>query len=192
LTEQTPLSAARVPSIGPYPHQRPAGYQTDDRRAREVAARVAQLVRNQLPTVALEHIGSTAVEGLGGKGIIDLMILFQDEAELAAIKRALADLGFQPQRGRDPWPEDRPMRTGSIEHAGTAFLLHVHVIPAGSPEVGSQRRFRDRLRADAALREAYMTEKRAILASGITDSIEYSKAKHRFISGAIEGDSATP
>jgi GrpB-like predicted nucleotidyltransferase (UPF0157 family) len=38
--------------------------------------------------------------------------------------------------------------------------------------------FRDRLRADPTFREAYVAAKKAIIAGGVTDSLEY--APHSF------------
>jgi GrpB-like predicted nucleotidyltransferase (UPF0157 family) len=131
------------------------------------------------------------VPGCAGKGVVDLMVVHPD-GQLDAVKRVLAALGFQPQTGRDPWPEERPMRVGALEHDGQVFRLHIHVIAASSPEVAELRAFRDRLRADPALVAAYVARKQAILAAGITDSLDYSYAKGPFIRdvlAAIQGSS---
>src|SRR5882672_5026618 len=44
-----------------------------------VAAQVASLVRDRMPNVTVEHIGSTAVPGCGGKGVIDVMVVCAPE-----------------------------------------------------------------------------------------------------------------
>jgi GrpB-like predicted nucleotidyltransferase (UPF0157 family) len=131
-----------------------------DPRAPEVARRVARLITSLLPDTLVEHIGSTAVPGCAGKGIVDLLIPYRDAAHLHAITGALKKLGFQHQTTRDPFPEDRPMRVGSIPYDKTNFLLHVHVVPANSSEIAQLRAFRDRLRAAPALRDAYVACKR--------------------------------
>ena len=128
---------------------------------------------------------------LAGKGYVDLMAVYHDADELAAIKTALEQLGFQRQRSRDPWPEDRPMRIGALAHDGTTFLLHFHVISADSPEVARQRAFRDGLRADPALVAAYVARKRAVIAGGVIDGIDYSIAKGSFIEGVLGIERAT-
>ena len=177
--------------IGPYPRPAPPATCEDyDPRAAEVAVRVMALVRERLPTISAEHIGSTSVPGCAGKGYVDLMAVYQDEDELAKIKAVLEDLGFQRQRSRDPWPEDRPMRIGALAHDGTDFLLHFHVISADSPEVAWQRAFRDGLRADPALVAAYVARKRGVIASGVTDGVDYSIAKGTFIEGVLGIDRA--
>jgi GrpB-like predicted nucleotidyltransferase (UPF0157 family) len=98
-----------------------------------------------------------------------------------AVKELLARLGFQPQGGPEPFDEDRPMRVGSLSHDNTTFQVHVHVIPADSPEVDEMRFFRSCLRGDSELMKAYVAHKRRILANGVTDSLEYNKAKNEFL-----------
>jgi GrpB-like predicted nucleotidyltransferase (UPF0157 family) len=169
--------------IGPYKH-RQAVCQDHDPRTAEVAKRVATSIRSILPGVLVEHIGSTSVPGCAGKGIVDLMLLYP-EGQLEAARDALDALGFQRQTTRDPFPEDRPMRTGSLVHDGTTFLLHVHVIAASSPEAIELRWFRDRLRGDPDLVAAYVAAKRAIIASGVRDSLDYCVRKGEFVQQAL-------
>jgi GrpB-like predicted nucleotidyltransferase (UPF0157 family) len=175
-------------AIGPYEY-RPAAYHEHDPRAADVAQRVAALIELHLPRPVVEHFGSTSVPGCAGKGVVDLMLLYPD-GRLAAARDLLDALGFQRQTTRDPFPEERPMRFGSLVHDGTAFPLHVHVIAAGSPEVRELRSFRDRLRADPGLVAAYVAAKRAILADGVTDSVDYAIRKGEFVTGALRQTAA--
>ena len=163
----------------------PAEVRPYDPRAVEVAERVARMVHERLPGVAVEHIGSTAIPGCGGKGYVDLMIPFSSEAQLHAIKDVLEALGFQRQASRDPFPESRPMRTGALEHEGTKFQLHVHVIPDDTGDVELHRVFRDRMRADPDLVAAYVVRKREIVESGVTDGIDYSIIKGEFVQDTL-------
>jgi GrpB-like predicted nucleotidyltransferase (UPF0157 family) len=143
------------------------------------------MIWRRLPGVAVEHVGSTAVPGCAGKGVIDLLIPY-GEGELEPIKDTLEDLGFQRQSTRNPFPEDRPMRVGSLEHDGDTFRLHVHVVPEDSGETDDLRAFRDRLRADPEMREAYVRRKGDIIESGTTDPIDYSIVKGSFVRIALE------
>lgn len=169
--------------VGPYDH-RPAGYFESDPRAAEVARLVGEAITSRLPGCVVEHIGSTSVPGLAGKGVVDLMLLYPP-GRLAAARETLDGMGFQRQTGREPWPEERPMRIGSVEHHGERFCLHVHVLAADAAEVRGLRAFRDRLRADASLREEYAACKRAILAAGVTDRLEYCLRKGTFVEGVV-------
>jgi GrpB-like predicted nucleotidyltransferase (UPF0157 family) len=148
---------------------------------------VIRLIQREAPWMHVEHIGSTAVPGCAGKGIVDLMALYPAE-KLEAARAVLDGLGFQHQKTGHVFPEARPMRVGAIDHKGTRYRLHVHVIAANDPEVASLRRFRDALRADPALRDAYQAKKLAILKSGFNEPRDYTYAKGEFIRSVIGGD----
>src|SRR5262245_8570819 len=164
-------------------HEAPASYHEYDPKAPDVARLVGEAIAAAEPRLAVEHVGSTAVPGCAGKGVVDLMLLYP-AGLLDAAKAALDRLGFQRQSTRDPFPEDRPMRLGAIEHSGKVYRLHVHVIAAEADEAAVLRSFRDRLRADPILRAAYEVRKREIVQAGITDSVNYSEAKGDFIRGS--------
>ena len=110
-------------------HQMPAACREHDPRAMDVARQVGSLIESHLPGVVVEHVGSTSVPGCAGKGVVDLMVLYPSGG-LPAVRDKLDELGFQRQTTRDPFPEERPMRTGSVDHDGTRFRLHAHVIAA--------------------------------------------------------------
>lgn len=167
------------PVIGPY-QSGPAVCRDFDPRAAVVAGQVAVLISSRLPQIRVEHVGSTAVPGCAGKGIVDLMIPVP-EGQMEAVKQALDQLGFQPQPHRDPFPEERPMRVGSLVYEGEVFLLHVHAIPSTSPEVDEMRFFRACLRGDPELLKMYVAKKRQILGGGVTDSSDYCREKGQFI-----------
>jgi GrpB-like predicted nucleotidyltransferase (UPF0157 family) len=152
-------------------------------------AEIAELLRNAIQTIEpqlqVEHIGSTSVPGCGGKGIIDLAVLYP-EGLLAGARAALDNLGFQRQGGREPFPESRPMRLGCIGHNGQSFRIHAHVIALDSDEHRELVWFREALRVNPELRQRYEERKREILASGIEDSVDYCKAKGTFITDALK------
>jgi GrpB-like predicted nucleotidyltransferase (UPF0157 family) len=132
----------------------------------------------------VEHIGSTAVPGCWGKGIIDLLVTYAP-GRLDSARETLDRMGFQRQQGPEAFPESRPMRVGSMEHFGRLYCLHAHVVEAGSEEARKLVQFRDLVRQDLDLRRAYDAEKRAILARGVTMGSEYSDAKGAFIRAAL-------
>ena len=171
------------PVIGPY-QSRPAECRDYDPRAAEVVRLIAGLINAHLPRLAVEHIGSTSVTGCAGKGIVDLMIPVVG-GELDTVKELLDRLGFQAQTGCEPFPETRPMRTGSWVYEGETYLLHMHVIPESSPEVDEMRFFRACLRADPELLRAYVAWKQKIIDSSVTDSLEYCKIKGEFLKAVL-------
>jgi GrpB-like predicted nucleotidyltransferase (UPF0157 family) len=156
-----------------------------DAAAPEVARRVAELIAAKRPGAVAEHVGSSAVPGLAGKGTVDLLLPTPAE-EIPAVTEDLLALGFQRQRVATAFPPTRPMLQGIISHGDTSFRVHIHVVPADSPEVAALRGFRDALLADPSLREEYEQLKRSIVESGTVDSVAFSKAKHAWIVSALE------
>ena len=156
-----------------------------DARAAIVADRVNDLIRAQRPDLDVVHIGSTAVPGLSGKGVVDLGINPPPAADLAEIRALLAELGFQRTTGPAAFPDTRPLFVGGLEEGGEVLPIHLHVIP----DAGEWRRhivFRERLRADADLRARYTALKEEIVGSGETSSLQYSFRKATFIQGVLE------
>lgn len=150
----------------------------------EVARRVAAIIEGRMPDARVEHIGSTAVAGCAGKGVVDLQMLYPS-GRLAEARDTLDGLGFQRQTGLDPFPEERPLRVGTIEDDGTVYRLHVHVIAEIDAEAEQLRVFRDRLRADPALLAEYVASKQASLDRGVPNNVAYGQAKEPVIRRAL-------
>jgi GrpB-like predicted nucleotidyltransferase (UPF0157 family) len=166
--------------IGPYERLSAEVHEWDPRTV-EVAARVGELVRAQRPDLTVEHIGSTAVPGLPGKGIVDLSIETTPD-DIPKVVELLYGLGFGPQPGPDPWPATRPMPVGSLELDGTRYRIHLHVQPVGG-DYPRDIAFRDALRSDTKLRSEYEALKRSITNAGPVEGLRYTHSKTRWILG---------
>ena len=158
-----------------------------DPRYPDVARRIAGMVEAVLPDGEIEHIGSTAIPECAGKGVVDMMVMYPEGA-VAAARQAVERLGFQLFLSREPFPPERPVFVGMVEHDGEMFRSHVHLMPPGWPEIDTQRRFRDRLSADPALVAEYVALKRAVLTAGVADSGDYNEGKNAFIKEVINGE----
>jgi 5-(carboxyamino)imidazole ribonucleotide synthase len=175
-TEPSPGAPARP--IGPYERQTAVVHEWDP-RTEVVARRVGELVRERRPDLAVEHIGSTAVPGLPGKGIVDLSIQ-TEPGDIPAVVAILYDLGFQPQPGPDPWPPTRPMPVGAYDYDGERFRIHLHVQPVGG-DFPRDIAFRDALRSDPELKRQYTELKRGITKGGPVDGFRYTHSKTTWI-----------
>jgi GrpB-like predicted nucleotidyltransferase (UPF0157 family) len=186
LTDPHPSDAGRTcqsdAPIGRY-RRVPVQVQEADPAAPEVARCLIELIATRWPATPAKHVGSSAVPGLAGKNIIDLL-LAADPAHIPAITQALGGLGFQPQLPA-AFPATRPMLWGAYRHGAIDYRVHVHVVPAGSPEVAAMVGFRDALRADPLLRRRYAALKQAIVAGGPVDPVVFTRAKHDWIVAAL-------
>jgi GrpB-like predicted nucleotidyltransferase (UPF0157 family) len=172
--------------IVPYPKKH-VEFLAYDERASEVARFAANIIQDTIPEVIVEHVGSTAIAGCAGRGVIDLMILY-DSNPLEPILIRLDDLGFQWVQRNPIRTEDWPKGMGGIYFDGELFRLHIHVQNINDPTVSDKRSFRDKLRLDASLREAYMSLKQDILGSGVDDPIQYTSAKAAFVQQVLENE----
>jgi GrpB-like predicted nucleotidyltransferase (UPF0157 family) len=169
--------------VGNYERSAPV-FADYDPRAPQVAQILKHAIEQRDPRLVVEHIGSTAVPGCRGKGVIDLVVTYM-EGDLESAKAALDALGFQRQSGREPFPETRPMRVAALSALDGSFRIHAHVIERDGLEHRQLIAFRDALRSDTELRRAYEDTKEQIVASGITDSLDYTKAKGSFIAARL-------
>jgi dephospho-CoA kinase len=162
----------------------PVAVRRADPAAPEVARCLFDLVASAAPDLRAEHVGSSAVPGLAGKGTIDLL-LPTPPRRIGTVTEALISIGFQPQSDPQTFPPGRPMLQGMFRHKGRPYRVHLHIVPASSHEVRELRGFRDALRTDERLRREYEKLKRDIVARGVTDATAFTEAKQSFIISAL-------
>jgi GrpB-like predicted nucleotidyltransferase (UPF0157 family) len=127
--------------------------------------------------VAIEHVGSTAVPGLGAKPVIDLVVVVEPECVAAAVER-LTSIGYVHRgnlgvEGREAFSSPE----GERRH-------HLYVSPTDSEELRAQLAFRDRLREDGELAAEYETLKRELALRFRDDRAGYTDAKTEFVVAA--------
>jgi GrpB-like predicted nucleotidyltransferase (UPF0157 family) len=115
----------------------------------------------------VEHVGSTAVPGLGAMPVVDLMVTVDDPDDDGAFVPALIGAGY-PLRVIEP--EHRMFRTPQRD-------VHVHLWRVGSADERRHLLFRDWLRESAEDRARYESLKRELAAREWDDSNDYAQAK---------------
>ena len=133
-----------------------------------------------LPGVPIHHIGSSAVRGLAGKAVIDMIALVEDlEASSATVMQGA---GYQLP---GQFNADLVHRRFLCYPTATYRTHHLHLVDARE-DMERCLRFRDRLRANSQLAADYVALKRALAADYKGDRMGYTKAKTRFINVADE------
>ena len=117
--------------------------------------------------LSIEHFGSTAVPGLGAKGIVDVLVGVEDVEDEAAFGPALEAHGFAI---RVRQPGHRMYRTPELD-------VHVHVFTEGSDEARIRLLFRDWLRHSSGDRRLYEQTKRELARQDWEATNDYSDAK---------------
>jgi GrpB-like predicted nucleotidyltransferase (UPF0157 family) len=144
-------------------------------------ADLAATIRKALGIIVLriEHVGSTAVPGLAAKPVIDLDVVVRSAHEMQLAILRLAQIGYAHE--------------GELGIAGRAAFRsppgqgqhHLYVLLEGAQELQRHLAFRDALRADAALRNAYCKLKRSLAIQHAGDRAAYTDGKTDFVRAAL-------
>lgn len=128
------------------------------------------------------HIGSTAVPGLPAKPVLDVLVGVDALPVLEARRASLEALGF---RYRPEHEGALPQRRYFTRDPGPGLRVHLHGVVAGGALWRDHLAFRDALRADAALRDAYAALKRDLAQRFAHDKAAYTEAKAPFIARVL-------
>lgn len=122
---------------------------------------LAAAIRAALGAVALDlqHVGSTSVEGLAAKDIIDIDLTVADPRDEGAYVPPLERLGYVLAIREPSWHEHRCLRLD-------APRVNLHVFGPDCPETIRHRMFRDWLRTHPEDRARYEDAKRAAIPGG--------------------------
>lgn len=130
----------------------------------------------------IEHIGSTAVPGLVAKPVLDVMVGVDALATVEPRRAALERLGF---RYRPEYEDVLPERRYFTRDPGPGLRVHLHAVVVGSPLWRDHLAFRDALRGDDVLRDAYAALKQSLARRFAHDKAAYTDAKAPFITKVL-------
>ncbi len=123
--------------------------------------------------IEIEHIGSTSIRGLGGKGIIDISIGIKKWSEASRILKILRKLGFK---------HFHKMENHSLFVSTKALCeegdCHVHISRIGTKRYTRTLAFRDFLRKNPGEAERYEKIKKEIFAKCSGNRQVYKKLKN--------------
>lgn len=135
---------------------------------------------------AIEHIGSTAVPGLGAKPIVDMIAGVSDFSEAEECVRLLQEhLGFidtTPEPDQEDWyycigNKTKPEETNTI---------HLHLVKYESYHWKKHILFRDFLRANQDVAKEYYELKKKLSEKYGSDREGYTNAKNSFIESVLK------
>jgi GrpB-like predicted nucleotidyltransferase (UPF0157 family) len=129
----------------------------------------------------VEHIGSTAVSGLAAKPIIDLDVVVGSPADVVPAIRKLFEIGYVHEG--DLGIDGREAFRSQTCHQ----LHHLYLLVEGAQELVRHLAFRDALRVDPALRDAYSKLKRSLAAEQVGDRAAYTRGKSDFVLATLAG-----
>jgi GrpB-like predicted nucleotidyltransferase (UPF0157 family) len=152
-----------------------------DERYPAAFAALERRIRSVLPDVPVDHVGSTSVAGLGGRGVIDVVVVCPAAGQPGVVQ-ALRGIGLADS----PFAWIKPMLSGVIEHDGAAFPVLAYILDTDHELRRGLLATRDRLRSDPAEAARYAEVKRAALAAGHTSPWAYQQAKTPYLEALAE------
>ncbi|MGG2018037.1 GrpB family protein [Bacillus sp. S10(2024)] len=142
-----------------------------------------QMIKNSIgdTAISIEHIGSTSVEGLSAKPILDIMVGVRDLNDIDAFIELLKIIGYEHVFHQE-FPNRRFFRKG-LWRAGTH---HLHIYRYGSEEWNHNLLFREYIRNHPNVRQQYEQLKKELANKHRFDRVAYTNAKAPFIVDVIQ------
>ena len=137
-------------------------------------------MRERRPDLVVEHIGSTSVPGLPGKGIVDLSIETEPDGHPGRRGDALRPRVRAAARPGPVAADPADARRLAASSTATQYRIHLHVQPLGG-DFPRDLAFRDALRNDPELRRQYEGLKRGITDAGPVEGLRYTHSKTAWI-----------
>lgn len=132
---------------------------------------------------AVFHIGSTSVEGLSAKPVIDILPTVFSLEGVDKHKEKFEDAGFQ-WRGEFGIPGRRYLTYN--DPSSDERLCQIHIFDSSSLQVERHLAFRDSLRSNSELRDKYQQLKMKLFMEFPDGKDNYQNGKSEFISAATK------
>jgi len=147
-----------------------------DKKYPELFKKEKTKLKRILPKAKIEHIGSTSIKGLGGKGIIDILIGVNKNKiknTISILKKA--GYIFKTEAGS----KDRKFFEKDYIHKGKTRRFHIQLTYYNSKVWKEAIKFRECLRKDKKLRDEYIILKKKAVRLKKRGK-EYRRFKNKF------------
>lgn len=161
--------------LSPYRDEWPVLFEAEKKI---IATAIGNLVND------IQHVGSTAIEGMPAKPILDIAIAVEGFETARVCIEPVVELGYT-FRGENGIPRRHYFQKGE------PCTHHVHMVKETSEEWTKLILFRDHLRSDRSVAEEYGRLKAALADSLTGDRKAYLAAKADFITRVIKETRAT-
>jgi GrpB-like predicted nucleotidyltransferase (UPF0157 family) len=129
----------------------------------------------------IQHVGSTAIEGLVAKPIIDIATGINNYNEnIANIVKEFVKNGYKDK-------EDQKDDGGYLiaKEENDIRTVHIHIVEHGAPLWNVYLSFRDRLRNDPKILKQYAELKLNLAKQYPSERLKYTKSKDKFIKSIL-------
>ncbi len=164
------------------PHLRIVPY---SREYPKIFCEIKRFLRDIIPySIEVEHIGSTAVPRLGGRDIIDILVVVEKKY-MQEVAELLESRGFK-HNPRAGVPHERFFVSGPYKYRDRELHIHIHITFPGSREHRDKLLFRDYLIRHPDEARSYYEFKRECMRKAGLDPSKYRKLKDAYIKVVLE------
>ncbi len=142
-----------------------------------------KLVKVLGSSVKIEHIGSTAIPNLGGKGILDIVIGVS-KSKIASTKKELEKLSYE-FREKASYPERLFFRKDYL-YKKKKRRIHIHLVTFKSKDWREMLGFRDFLLKHPEAIKEYIEIKKEAVKKARGNGEKYRKHKEYFIQNILK------
>ena len=133
-------------------------------------------------TAKIEHMGSTAIPGLGGKGIVDIAVGVS-KSKMAKVKKKIEEAGYE-FREKAGTPERLFFRR-EYSYKNRKRRIHIHLTEFGGKDWKEMIAFRESLLKHSELVEQYVKIKKEGFKKALGNGEKYRKHKEKFIENIL-------
>lgn len=137
-----------------------------------------QAILTEVPTIGIEHVGSTSIPDLIAKPVLDIDVIVTRQ-NLSTARDALTDAGYE-----DFGEMDVPNRVAfrqPVESRSTEMRRNTYVVLEGCLSLRNHLDLKKALLEDEALRKEYGDVKRKLVEGGLKDVDEYCRGKNQIM-----------
>ena len=158
----------------------PISYENYDPDYPHVFAEVVKAIHGVLPSVQIEHVGSTSVPGLGGRRVLDIVIPAEQGSHDEIVSRLLS-IGFV----KSPLTHIQPMLTGMVQYNGKDYPMLLYTLPPDSEICQGWITFRTYMQQHPEEVQRYADVKKQAIAEGKTHPWIYQQAKTPYLESLV-------
>jgi GrpB-like predicted nucleotidyltransferase (UPF0157 family) len=130
----------------------------------------------------IEHIGSTSIVGLGAKPVVDIMV---GVADFTMANSFVAGIELQGYQYISSYESVMPFRKFFIKESAGIRTHHIHLVELNTDFWKRHLAFRDYLRENDKVRDAYFMLKKGLAEKEWNCGDEYAAAKADFINEVL-------
>ncbi len=151
-------------------------YHPYDSQLPQVFEDIKSLINNTIPSVPVEHIGSSSIPGVGGRNVLDIAIPALTQKH-EAIRSKLKEMGFEDS----PFPHYLPLLVASTTFEEKEYFILLYVVSSDNETYKNWISFRNHMRTHPDDAKEYDNTKKQVINEGYTRGDLYQNAKAPFI-----------